>query len=190
MTQVERLYGELSERAREIVFGTLRGYYMDSYEAVAHDITVDFLLFSKSFRKTYRDSEGKLMPFFSSYVRKKLMTVRTNMNFYNNMFVSKGAEVLDKTKIDDEVLDLMEISLALKDAQTYLARFYSGTISLGRLFRLCFVAFTHTGSMNHALMRKRLKCTEGRLKFALAKMRTLLREREKNAKVSPHPDWS
>lgn len=178
MFEVEGLYSELNQRAREVVFGTLRGYYMDSYEAIAHDITVDFLLFSTSFRKTYQSGQGKLMPFFSSYVRKKLLGVRAQMNFCNNVFSGKGTEEMDKLGVEDGVMDLMEISLVFKDAQTYLVRHFSGKINLGRLFRVCFVAFLQTGSINHTVIRKRLNCSEGQLKFALAKMRRLLREKK------------
>ncbi|MCK4496868.1 MAG: hypothetical protein KAU24_01635 [Candidatus Aenigmarchaeota archaeon] len=178
MREVERLYPELNQRANEIVFGTLRGYYLDSREAIAHDITVDFLLFSRSFGKTYRSIQGGLMPFFSSYVRKKLLGVGVKMHFHDNTFSKKGAEELDKLGVEDGVVDLMEISLVFKDAQTYLIRCFSGKINLGRLFRVCFVAFLQTGSINHVIIRKRLKCTDGQLKFALAKMRKLLRERK------------
>lgn len=180
MNEVERLYPELNQRAHEIVFGTLRGYYLDSYEAIAHDITVDFLLFSRSFGKTYRTVQGGLMPFFSSYVRKKLLGVGVKMHFHDNTFSKKGVEELNKVGVEDEIMDLMEISLAFKDAQTYLVRYFSGKINMGRLFRVCFVAFLQTGKINHTVMRKRLKCTDGQLKFALAKMRKLLREK-KNA---------
>jgi len=178
MIEVERLYPELRQRAHEIVFGTLRGYYVDSYEAIAHDITVDFLLFSRSFKETYRSIRGELLPFFSSYVRKKLLGVRRKMNFYDNTFSGKGTEEMDNLGVEDGVMDLMEISLVFKDAQTYLVRYFSGKINLGRLFRVCFVAFLQTGSIDHTVIRKRLSCSDGQLKFALAKMRKLLRERK------------
>ena len=180
MSEVERLYLELNQKAHEIVFGTLRGYYVDSYEAIAHDITVDFLLFSRSFGKTYRSVQGRLLPFFASYVRRKLLGVQEQMYFSANTFAEKGTVEIDKIGVEDEIMDLMEISLAFKDAQTYLVRYFSGKINMGRLFRVCFVAFLQTGKINHTVMRKRLKCTDGQLKFALAKMRKLLRER-KNA---------
>lgn len=180
MREVERLYPMLNQRAHEIVLGSLGGYYLGSYEEIAHDITVDFLLFSRSYGRTYRSALGELMPFFSSYVRKKLLGVRGKINFYNKTFSGKGAEEVDKIGIEDGVMDLMEISLIFKDAQTYLVRYFSGKINLGRLFRICFVAFLQTGDISHAVMRKRLGCSEGQLKFALAKMRKLLRER-KNA---------
>jgi len=178
MIEAERLYPELNQRAREIVFGSLRGYYLDSYEAIAHDITVDFLLFSRSFKQTYQSSRGGIMPFFSSYVRKKLLKVRDKVIFYNNMFSKEGTEGLDKLGAEDGVMDLMEISLVFKEAQTYLVRYFCGKINLGRLFRVCFVAFIQTGGISHSVMRKRLGCTEGQLKFALAKMRRLLREKK------------
>jgi len=178
MSEVERLYTELNQKAQDIVFGNLRGYYLDSHEAIAHDITVDFLLFSRSFKRTYQSVQGELMPFFSSYVRKKLLGVGVKMHFHDNTFSKKGMEELEKKGTEDGVVDLMEISLVFKDAQTYLIRYFSGKINLGRLFRVCFIAFLQTGSINHTVIRKRLKCTDGQLKFALAKMRKLLREKK------------
>lgn len=180
MNEVERLYPELNQRASEIVFGTLSGYYLDSYEAIAHDITVDFLLFSRSFKSTYRGSQGKLLPFFSSYVRKRLMGVRDKIFFHDSMFSKKDWERVEVLGTGGEIVDLeMErISLILKDAQTYLVKHFSGKINLGRLFRLCFIVFVQTGSMNHPIINKRLGCTEGQLKFALTKMRRLLREKK------------
>jgi len=180
MNEVERLYPELNQKAHDIVFGTLRGYYLDSYEAIAHDITVDFLLFSRSFKRTYQSVQGKLMPFFSSYVKKKLLGVRVKMHFHDNMFSKKGTEIIDNMGREENVvdLDLEKALLAFKDAQTYLVKHFSGKINLGRLFRLCFVAFVQTGSMNHVIIKKRLGCTEGQLKFALSKLRGLLREKK------------
>jgi hypothetical protein len=178
INEVERLYPELNQKAHEIVFGTLSGYYLDSYEAIAHDITVDFLLFSRSFGKTYQHIQGKLIPFFASYVRKKLLGVREKMYFDVNTFAEKGTEWIDKIGVEDEVMDLMEITLVFKDAQTYLVRHSSGKINLGRLFRVCFISFLQTGAINHTIMRKRLGCSEGQLKFALTKMRRLLREKK------------
>jgi len=180
MNEVERLYPGLNQRASEIVCGTLNGYYLDSYEAIAHDITVDFLLFSRSFKKTYRSIQGKLMPFFSSYVRKRLLGVRDKIFFHDNMFSKKDWEGVDMLGTEDEIVDLeMErISLVLKNAQTYLVKHLSGKINLGRLFRLCFIVFVQTGGMSRPIIKKRLGCTEGQLKFALTKMRRLLREKK------------
>jgi len=177
MNEVERLYPELNQRASEIVFGTLSGYYLDSYEAIAHDITVDFLLFSRSFKRTYQGSQGKLMPFFSSYVRKRLLGVREKIFFHDNMFSKKDWEGVDVLGAEGEIVDLeMErISLVLKNAQTYLVKHFSGEINLGRLFRLCFIVFVQTGGMSRPIIKKRLGCTEGQLKFALSKMRKILR---------------
>ncbi|MBA7670182.1 hypothetical protein ES703_78327 [subsurface metagenome] len=180
MNEVERLYPGLNQRASEIVCGTLNGYYLDSYEAIAHDITVDFLLFSRSFKKTYRSIQGKLMPFFSSYVRKRLLGVRDKIFFHDNMFSKKDWEGVDMLGTEDETVDLeMErISLVLKSAQTYLVKHFSGEINLGRLFRLCFIVFVQTGGMSRPIIEKRLGCTEGQLKFALSKMRKILREKK------------
>lgn len=178
MNEVERLYPELNQRANEIVFGTLSGYYLDSYEAIAHDITVDFLLYSRSFKETFRSTQGELMPFFSSYVRKKLLGVGVKMHFHDNTFSKKGMEELGMVGTEDGVVDLMEITLVFKEAQTYLVRRSSGKINLGRLFRVCFISFLQTGAINHTIIRKRLGCSDGQLKFALAKMRKLLREKK------------
>lgn len=118
------------------------------------------------------------MPFFGSYVRKKLLGVGVKMHFHDNTFSKKGMEELDVVGTEDRVVDLMEISLVFKETQTYLVRYSSGKINLGRLFRVCFIAFLQTGNINHIIMRKRLGCSDGQLKFALAKMRKLLRERK------------
>lgn len=152
---------------------------MDSYEAIAHDITVDFLLYSKSFKGTYQKVQGKLMPFFSSYVRKRLLGVKEKMFFRDNMFSKKDWEGVDMLGTEDEIVDLEveRISLVLKNAQTFLVKHFSGKINLGRLFRLCFLVFVQTGGMNHPIIKKRLGCSEGQLKGALYKMRRLLKER-------------
>jgi hypothetical protein len=180
MNKVERLYPGLNQRANEIVFGTLSGYYLDSYEAIAHDITVDFLLFSRSFGETYQRVQGKLMPFFSSYVRKRLLGVKEKVFFHDNMFSKKEWEGVDMLGTEDDPVDLEaeRISLVLKDAQTRLVKHFSGKINLGRLFRLCFIVFVQTGSMNHPIIKKRLGCSEQQLKGALYKMRRLLREKK------------
>jgi len=51
--------------------------YLPRYRVseVAHDITVDFLVFSRSFKEVYDPEKGSLSPFFSSYVRRKLRKV-------------------------------------------------------------------------------------------------------------------
>jgi len=80
----EALYVALNPQAQDIVrkfFG--RAYHPQWLYEAAHDITVDFLYFSKSFREVYEPKRKTLKPFFSSYVRKKCFGLRQRSSLYN-----------------------------------------------------------------------------------------------------------
>lgn len=78
---LESLYQKLFPKALSISAKSLSGYTnIERASEIAHDITVDFLFFSSSFREIYDPTVGNLLPFFSSYVKKKLRKVWWNFN--------------------------------------------------------------------------------------------------------------
>lgn len=80
----ESLYFSLFTKAVDITTRSMSYLPTMRVRETAHDITVDFLFFSHSYRETYDASKGKVMPFFSSYVRKKL---RRMWEVYNDELV-------------------------------------------------------------------------------------------------------
>ncbi len=69
----ENLYQSLCSKANVLVAASFKNYPERQVKELAHDITVDFLFFSKSFAVTIREDQGELTPFFASYVRKKCL---------------------------------------------------------------------------------------------------------------------
>jgi len=111
MQQTELLYRKLFLKAEKMVqrfFGT--SYSSKVKFEIAHDITVDFLFFSKSFRKTYDFKKGKLLPFFSSYVQKRSYGIRERIIKRNQMRYINGEGDLDTLMVEsnEEVGDSLE----------------------------------------------------------------------------------
>jgi hypothetical protein len=83
----ESLYFFLFNKAVDITARSMDYLPPTRIKETAHDITVDFLFFSQSYRLTY-DVSRDIMPFFSSYVRKKL---RRAWEVFNAELVGSGS---------------------------------------------------------------------------------------------------
>jgi len=177
MSDIEGLYPVLNERAYEIVLGT--GYFsFDYYKVIAHDITVDFLFFSESFKRTYDKARGTLMPFFSSYVRKKLFGLWVRDRYRLNKVSFQNEEDLMNVAYKDDFSEWVEVQERLSYFQKFLSNYcVYDTINLGRLFRLCFLSFLEEGGVRYKYIVPRLQCKDHQLKFALSRMRQLLRRK-------------
>lgn len=68
---MEELYVVLYPKALAVVLNKVHKSNYAECKTIAHDITVDFLFISKSFRETY-DRSRSIKPFFNSYTDKKL----------------------------------------------------------------------------------------------------------------------
>lgn len=176
MSEIAELYPILNERAYEIVLN-YTGLPYDFYKDMAHDITVDFLFFSKSFKRTFEEIRGSLLPFFSSYVRKKAFSIWLRKKKHFNKISLKNEEDLMKAKcLETPVEEWVELTQRLSHFQAYLNDYFYLNINLGRLFRLCFISLLEVGEVSKPLIAPRLLCTKNQVKSALVKMRLLLKK--------------
>ena len=134
------MYPTLNEKAYELVLN-YRGLPYDFYKDMAHDITVDFLFFSTSFKKTFERARGALLPFFASYVRKKAFSIWLRKKEHFNKISRENEEDLMKVKcLKAPAEEWVELAQRLSHFQKYLSEYFYLNINLGRLFRLCFVS--------------------------------------------------
>lgn len=132
MEVIEELYPVLLQRAVEITAGALRNTNRSMKMEVAHDITVDFLFFSNSYKDTY-DHSKDIKPFFASYVGRKLRRFWDDQNFYQNRIIA-GDKVMEKIPHDDQMEEWLELRSRLEFFYEYLREFHWKTINLGKLF--------------------------------------------------------
>lgn len=184
MTQsVGELYPQLYQKALEIVSGAVKGCNVIRWREIAHDLTVDFLFFSKSFSETYDASLGMLKPFFASYIRKRCQGVRMQLqkervrtqpieNYLNSKFLSEN----DHSKIVEIISEVYRSHVWL---QTQYYRSKKGqSYCLADVYLACLESTLRYGGVNLNFMRSYLKVDIHKLRGMLSKMRRILRERE------------
>lgn len=177
------LYPQLLPKAMEIVSGMVRGCNVVKWREIAHDLTVDFLFFSTSFRDTYDASLGMVKPFFASYVRKRCLGVRERMQVELKRMrqLDKSCEAVldsdyDHTKVYELASDMRQAHAWLK-TQPYIS-LKGQSYCLADVYLACIESTLRYGSINQTFLRSYLKVDLQKLRGMLAKMRRLLKERE------------
>lgn len=180
----EELFVYLCPQALNIVSGMLSGVGGDGWQEIAHDITVSFLFFSKSYRETF-DRTKDVEPFFRSYVRRCCLRRRDNvferrvLLSIHDAYVANQCGMLDRGILQFESHDYARALFEVLVDKFYYARRF--TLSLQDLFLLSIESFTLYGKANAKWMSEQLgDCSVNIVKFALDRMREVLRERIQN----------
>lgn len=176
---MEELYPQLYPKAMEIVSGAVKGCNVIRWREIAHDLTVDFLFFSKSFNETYDASLGMVKPFFASYVRKRCMGVRERMQVELNRTrdLSRNLDSgSDHVKVF-ELIDELKSNLSFLESQYYRS-INKKSYCLADVYSACIESTLKYGSINLTFMRGYLHVDLQKLRGMLAKMRRILKERE------------
>lgn len=137
MESLDSLYVTLYAKASELSQRTFHGLSPCMQDEIAHDVTVDFLIFSRSFRETYDPELGSLKPFFVSYFNRKARGTweRTTRQ------KKRTLPLLESTGCSRTLItqDEMEWLGVMEDYITQLNFFVCEGIYLGELLR-----FMHT----------------------------------------------
>jgi hypothetical protein len=175
----ENLYPVLLDKAMIIVNGMVG---TSDFRDMAHDITVDFLFFSKSFAVTFDERVGGIEAFFGSYVRKKCLNLRHNRTVALNRFVPLhyAIGVLSREASLDERREVVQ---AMKKIAKYLSKSYyvspSGVVKI--CLRDVYVANLHCNALYGRTIRtwiaKRVGFRYNHVKIALEMMCRLLKDR-------------
>lgn len=177
---IAELYPQLYLKAVEIVSGSVIGYDVYRWREIAHDITVDFLFFSMSFRETYCAPLGALNPFFNSYVRKKCMGERDKMKRERLRTIPLDNVVKPFSVGNfDKIYEIIQLT---NDSYDWLKRFNYRSIRgksfcLADVFVVCLESVMLYGKVNLLFMQKKLGTDKTKIKSMLIKMRRILRER-------------
>lgn len=169
------LYSPLYHRALEIARRS-SSYPPAAVTEIAHDITVDFLYFSRSYSTTF-DPTKDLLPFFASYVRRKLRRVRDAESNYQNR-ISKDERAMRNLPVKDESFEWLEVKSRLEFFYDYLHSWNWKTVNLGRLFLITVQLRLIEGKETYRELSKRLNGARfGEIKEAQAEMRRLISEK-------------
>lgn len=169
----ESLYEPLSDRAYKIVSHSFRGFSAYELRQVAHDITVDFLYFSKSFKETYNPKKGELLPFFGSYVRKKCRRVNEN---FSNLLRRTSSEDVETLAMSDDEFEWVDFQNRMDAFHHFLLEYYSEKINLGHLFHVVLRCVLEEGQVVKKVLCKKLGVSLSRLNVALEEMRQRIKE--------------
>jgi hypothetical protein len=181
--QVGELYLQLYPKAMEIVSGAVKGCNVIRWREIAHDLTVDFLFFSKSFSVTYDSSLGMLKPFFSSYVRKRCMGVRERMQVELNRTQQMDKSLESKFISDSDHTRIFELTHEIETTYVWLqTKYYSSlkgkSFCLADVYLACIESTFKHGSVNMQFLRNYFKVDWKKTRAMLNKLRRVLKERE------------
>jgi len=179
MENVEYLYPTLVPTAQELCRKVLHGFALETKQEIAHDITVDFLYFSRSFRETFNPSRGSVNSFFYSYVQRKLKGVIHRTAAYLNK-VSHDEKVLKECMMEEEVFSWREFMARLDYFHDFLVQHAWKTINLGVLFRHILFQYFDKGKLVKRDLKTELHTSNTVLSEALIEMKRLLNERIKD----------
>jgi hypothetical protein len=179
----EELFCFLVSQAYTIVSGELRGLDRASLQEITHDITINFIFFSKSYRETF-DVTKDIEPFFHSYVRRCCLRYRDNITAQKKI-LRIDYMVINQCGVEDvgmQQFEVLEYARTLCEAlvdKCYYARRH--TLRLHDLFMLSLESFALFGKANTVWIAKQLEdCSSHIVKAGLEKMREVLRERIQN----------
>lgn len=151
------LYKKLTPRAEALIMASFKGESgmpRQEIQSYAHDIVVDFLFFSRSFQY-FKEEIGELMPFFSSYVRKKCLRLRDNIIISNHRFFRKSAIWEECMELDmdsymssDKFEWWVEFESVVKHIRSCLSKFEVSGLNLGRVF-VADLVLTAVGEPHH-----------------------------------------
>jgi hypothetical protein len=174
----ENLYPILLEKALVIVRSMVG---TSDYRNMAHDVTVDFLFFSKSFAETYDSRVGGIEEFFSSYARKKCRRFRENRTTALNRFVPLNyaiGAISREASLDER----REVVQKMKNIAKYLLKYHyvspSGRIKI--CLRDVYVANLHCNALfgitKRTWIAERLSFRYEYVKLAIEMMCRVLKE--------------
>jgi len=175
----EELYGSLIPQALPIVSGMLSGFDRRTVEEVIHDVTVDFLFHSNSFRNVF-DHNKDVGPFFRAYVRLRARRYRDRLQkgFANREVKENSAVCEDFNTLTFEVKNYAaSLASHLSDKVYYSTQ---KSINMYDLFVLSIMSFEEYGKTNPSWIARHLGCKREVVRDALKRMRVLLREKMDN----------
>jgi len=170
---VSCFYPALSNRALVIVSALLRNCSFMERKEISHDITVDFLFFSRSLKETFDPAKGDLMPFFSSYVRRKCRGLYDRQQRDLSRRIS--LEDIEMLGANDDAFLWFEVEARIKYIRKVLLPHSVRGVCLSRLFGLCLICIMEYGSIKFAFLMKRLKKNKAVVKEALDEMKALIK---------------
>ena len=154
------LYQSLQSKANILVAQSFNGYPERQLKEIAHDITVDFLFFSRSFAVTFDESRGELAPFFSSYVRKKCMGLWGRMFDKRFSLPAFSQDIRDTKTTTEEKFEIKESLLRFIRDITQKRR-HRG-IDLEKLFMAIVKSAIDEGRYSTTSICRMLKTTDRR----------------------------
>lgn len=179
------LYTVLKPHAFEIVSGAVKNVGIPDWQEFSHDITVDFIFFSRSYSETFERTKGDLIPFFRSYVRRKCRRIYDKQNRQRKMMNVDNLRLPSWESLAEDMYDLtqeMKSQVAYLRGRYYLGRF-DKAISLQQIYLANLRSNLFEGRTDHYFIAKRLglpyktDTDKNRIKIAMKQMRQALRER-------------
>lgn len=171
----EELYGVCLSQAFPIVSGMLSGFDSSTLHEVTHDVTVDFLFHSSSFRDVY-DANRDMEPFFRAYVRLRTRRYRDRLlkGHFHGVLRDDSAVSEDMNILMFETQNHVKaLAMCLSD-KLYYSRYKP--VRLYDLFVLSIMSFEEFGKTNVAWIANKLNCPRDLVKDGLLRMRALLKE--------------
>lgn len=174
------LYLSLLPKAQQIA-GIKLGEYLNygGVKEFAHDLVVDFLVFSRSFNEYFDPRKGELSAYFGSYVRKKCMRAAENLSFAEGIASldeqvetsshdgSYVGRVSQQPSVPDSFTWWVEFDSVVKKLYQLLSGFDYKEINLGSLFVAnIMVSIVEDGS-HMALLCKKFNTSRSRMRKAL-----------------------
>lgn len=180
MLASDQLYFSLNEKAFKIVSSQTPSFpFLDPVE-VAHDITINFLFFSNSFKNIFDESKGALKPFFASYVRKSFMGILERARRRNFPLVSITS-LQEKHKTDWELHDndvefKYDLLSKIKEIKTLLKGQKIKEIDLESLFVFVVYSICVSGEFKCSLAAEHFKVPLYRIHSAYKTLKIFLKE--------------
>jgi len=181
METIQSLYSTLYPLAKKVTSKELLGAQIFNYnelKEIAHDITIDFLYFSRSFREYY-DWKLPIQPFFISYTRKKC----------KNYKFTKIAEANKYSPLPEDDFDFhdefkkykwIELQNRLSFFHTQLSQYTIQGLNLGDVFEIYIISLLEEGEVNYRFMSKLLHTELKNIHPAVKKMRYIIKQLKNN----------
>jgi len=170
---LSHLYLELYEKAKSVTFISLKNLDVQRKEEIAHDITVDFL-YSFSYNFTYDSKKGAVLPFFSSYVKKKLMGFMEKKRREAKFFVP----ILSESE-GFFLNDFFEMSFEMRQFVDHVKYEVKGLtvfgVSLERVWDLILISVLYDGRLNCSWFSKELGQSYDRTKTVISQVQRIAR---------------
>jgi len=168
------LYTNLKPIAVGVVSRSVSGVDLFEIREIAHDITSDFLLCSKSFKSTFDKRKGSLEAFFSSYVRKKCYSIREKLSKERRTVVGISEGIKNEKTVKDSFVDWEEMMSQICCYKEILSGQIAYNIDLGILLGKLLFCVLEEGRVINSKIAKELGVSRESVRLALKAMRQKL----------------